>query len=221
MQNEIDILKDVSGKLNSAGIAFMLTGSVAMSYYTIPRMTRDIDIVVAVDRGDTEKLSSLFGSEYYVSEESISDAIRRKSMFNIIHFESVIKVDLIVLNKTDFSLSSFARRSPLMIGDFETTIITREDLILSKLLWAKGSGSEMNDTLPEVAKTFRALMMRRSGIERMQMAADMFDAARMIVMASFPPDLAGLDMKARLCERLYHGEVEVNAFSLAQRRRSF
>src|SRR5437660_12604078 len=87
MQNEIDDVEDVSGKPNSAGIAFMLTGSVAMSYYTIPRMTRDIDIVVAVERGDIEKLSSLLGADYYVSEEAISEAIRRKSMFNIIHFE--------------------------------------------------------------------------------------------------------------------------------------
>ena len=51
MQNEIDILRDVSKKLTSAGIAFMLTGSVAMSYYATPRMTRDIDIVVALNRG--------------------------------------------------------------------------------------------------------------------------------------------------------------------------
>jgi len=77
----------------------------------------------------------------------------------------------------------------------------------------------MNDTSPEVERTFRELMMRRSGVERMQMAADMFDAARKIVMASFPPNLADMDMKARLCERLYRGEVDVSAFLLAQRSR--
>ena len=68
MQNEIDILRDVSERLNSAGIAFMLTGSVAMSYYATPRMTRDIDIIVALDRSHIEKISNLFGSDYYVSK---------------------------------------------------------------------------------------------------------------------------------------------------------
>ncbi len=77
----------------------------------------------------------------------------------------------------------------------------------------------MNDTLPEVGQIFRELMMRRSGVELMQMAADMFDAARRIIMASLPPDLDDMDMKARLCDRLYRGEVDVNAFSLAQHRR--
>ena len=143
MKNEIYILRDVSEKLNSAAIAFMLTGSVAMSYYATPRMTRDIDIIVALDRSDIEKICSLFGADYYVSKEAVAEAVRRKSMFNIIHFESVIKVDFIVLMNTPFAVSEFGRRSQLTLGDFQTTIISCEDLILSKLVWAKDSGSEM------------------------------------------------------------------------------
>src|SRR5688572_8277337 len=111
MQNEIDILRDVPEKLRSAGIAFMLTGSVAMSYYAKPRMTRDIDIVVALERSHAERISALFESDYYVAPEAVSDAIRRRSMFNIIHFESVIKVDFIVLVNTPFGRSGFDRRS--------------------------------------------------------------------------------------------------------------
>lgn len=121
----------------------MLTGSVAMSYYAQPRMTRDIDMVVALERAHIEKISGLFGSDYYVSEEAVSEAVRRKSMFNIIHFESVIKVDFIVLVKTPFGAKAFERRSIVSLRDFQTTIISREDLILSKLLWSKDSGSEM------------------------------------------------------------------------------
>lgn len=143
MQNEIDILRDVSEKLTGAGISFMLTGSVALSYYAMPRMTRDIDIVVALDPGDVQKILKLFGAEYYVAEEAVSDAIRRESMFNIIHFESVIKVDFILLKKTAFAVSAFARKTNLESDDFQTSVISREDLILSKLDWARDSGSEM------------------------------------------------------------------------------
>jgi hypothetical protein len=57
MQNEIDILRDVSEKLTAAGIPFMPTGSVALSYDAMPRMTRDIDMVVALERGDIDKIS--------------------------------------------------------------------------------------------------------------------------------------------------------------------
>lgn len=44
--NELDVLKDVSIKMNQAKIDFMLSGSLAMGYYAQPRMTRDVDIVV-------------------------------------------------------------------------------------------------------------------------------------------------------------------------------
>ena len=144
MQSEIDILRDVSEKLSSEGIAYMLTGSVAMSYYAQPRMTRDIDIVVALQKEDSEKIARLFESEYYVSREAVVEAIRRRSMFNIIHFKSVIKVDFIVLRGAAFDQEEFRRRRELQLGDFKTVVISREDLILAKLLWARDSESEMH-----------------------------------------------------------------------------
>lgn len=76
----------------------------------------------------------------------------------------------------------------------------------------------MNDTLPEIARTFRELMMRRSGVERMEMAAQMFEAARTIVLSSLPSDLPDLEVRERLCERFYGAEVDVRAFSRALRR---
>jgi hypothetical protein len=59
MQNELDILREVSDRLESAGIAFMLTGSVAMNYYAQPRMTRDIDLVAALRETDVEAFAQL------------------------------------------------------------------------------------------------------------------------------------------------------------------
>ena len=49
LETELDVLRDVSRRLETAGIKFMLTGSVAMNYYAQPRMTRDIDLVVALE----------------------------------------------------------------------------------------------------------------------------------------------------------------------------
>ena len=49
--NEIDIVRDVSRRFEQAGIPYMLTGSMAMNYYAQPRMTRDIDVVIALGRG--------------------------------------------------------------------------------------------------------------------------------------------------------------------------
>ena len=63
MLSELDVLRDVTGRLEAARIEYMLTGSMAMNYYAEPRMTRDIDLVVALRPGDAEKLREVFGRD--------------------------------------------------------------------------------------------------------------------------------------------------------------
>lgn len=70
----------------------------------------------------------------------------------------------------------------------------------------------MNDTSPEMADLVRERLMARPGAERVLMGSRMFDAARAIVLASFPPGLSEIEIKARLCERLYGEEVDLVGF---------
>jgi hypothetical protein len=143
MQNELDIVRDVSGRLDAAGIGYMLTGSMAMNYYAQPRMTRDIDLVVALGPDDADRVIGLFSPDYYVSREAVDRSIAHQSLFNLVHQESVIKVDCIVRKQSEYRLTEFNRRQRIKIEDFETWIVTKEDLILSKLFWAKDSRSEL------------------------------------------------------------------------------
>jgi hypothetical protein len=143
MQNELDIVRDVSQKLETAGIGYMLTGSMAMNCYAEPRMTRDIDVVVALNREDSERVVQLFSSDYYVSREAVDSSISHQSMFNLIHNDSVIKVDCIIRKREGYRLHEFGRRQRVKVQNFETWVVSKEDLILSKLAWAKDSHSEV------------------------------------------------------------------------------
>jgi hypothetical protein len=143
MKTELDVLRDVSQRLESSGVAFMLTGSMAMNYYAQPRMTRDIDLVVKLTSDQTDLLISLFEAEYYVDRLAIAKAIAQRSVFNLIHNETIIKFDCIVLKDQPYRQEEFARRQRITLGDFQTWIVTREDLILSKLYWARNSKSEL------------------------------------------------------------------------------
>jgi hypothetical protein len=60
MTEELKVLKILTGRLEAAGIAYMVTGSMAMNYYAVPRMTRDIDVVVDLSAGDADRLCELF-----------------------------------------------------------------------------------------------------------------------------------------------------------------
>ena len=143
MLSEIDILRDVSHRLHHAGIAFMVTGSMAMNYYAQPRMTRDIDVVIAVRENDLNRMIKLFESDYYISRDAVEESVKAKSMFNIIHNAGIIKVDFIVRKDSEYRQVEFERRRKVMIEDFKTFLVSKEDLILSKLIWGRDSKSEL------------------------------------------------------------------------------
>lgn len=143
MQDELDIVRDMSRRLEAAGIEYMLTGSMAMNYYAEPRMTRDIDLVVALRPEDGGRIVELFSPDYYISHEAVEGSIKRQSLFNLIHNESLIKVDCIVRKQTEYRLTEFNRRQRITTKGFQTWIVSKEDLILSKLFWAKDSHSDL------------------------------------------------------------------------------
>jgi len=93
-------------------------------------------------RADAGRIVQLFSSDYYVSREAVESSIEHQSLFNLIHNETILKVDCIVRKQTDFRLNEFRRRQRIKLRDFETWIVSKEDLILSKLFWAKDSHSE-------------------------------------------------------------------------------
>jgi len=106
-------------------------------------MTRDIDLVIKLASDQTDRLISMFETEYYVDRSAVARAIAQRSMFNLIHNETIIKLDCIVLKSDEYRQQEFARRRLISLGDFETWIVSREDLILSKLFWARASKSEL------------------------------------------------------------------------------
>ncbi len=141
--NQIDIVRDISQRFEQAAIPFMLTGAMAMNYYAQPRMTRDIDVVTAIVPEDTERIATLFRPDYYLSEERLRESLIHELIFNLIHEESVIKVDCIIRKRSQYREGEFERRQKISILNFTTFIVSKEDLIISKLLWATDSRSEL------------------------------------------------------------------------------
>lgn len=140
---ESDIIKEIAKRLDHAGIPYMFTGSIAANFYTVPRMTRDIDIVIELKEDDADKVYSLFEKDFYADKDMILEAIRKEGMFNIIHYQSVFKIDFIVRKNNPYRIEEFKRRKKITFEDAELYITAPEDLILSKLYWAKESMSEL------------------------------------------------------------------------------
>jgi hypothetical protein len=143
MITELDVLRIVSERLDAARIPYMLTGSYALAFYTTPRMTRDLDLVVSLDKDDIDAVVKIFASDFYIDADDVRSAVLSQRQFNLMHLESGIKVDLIIRKALEYRQVEFARRREATLAGVKTWIVTKEDLILSKLVWAKDSGSEL------------------------------------------------------------------------------
>jgi len=143
VSEQLDVLLDVASRLDAGAIPYMISGSMAMNYYSQPRMTRDIDLVLEISSRDAAQIERLFSKDYYLDTIAIQRAIEQRSMFNMIHLTHVVKVDCIVRKETDYRRLEFSRRRPVEITGNRIFIVSAEDLLISKLEWASGSRSEL------------------------------------------------------------------------------
>lgn len=155
MSEELEVLKTVTQRLTRAEIPYMVTGSMAGNFYAVPRMTRDIDLVVELSGQDVDQVVALFQDDFYVDREMVQRAIRERTIFNIIHNAFVIKVDFVVKKETAYRQEEFSRRRPVSMEGQEFFIVAPEDLILSKLEWAKDSRSPLH--LDDVRNLLRSV----------------------------------------------------------------
>lgn len=143
MPEEIEILKLICGRLEAAEIPYMLTGSLAANFYAIPRMTRDIDFVIEILNSKIDTFFEIFQSDFYVDKSALADAVNQQHMFNIIHNRLIFKVDFIIRKDSVYRDTEFQRRIRVKFDDAFIWIVSPEDLIISKLIWAKDSLSEL------------------------------------------------------------------------------
>lgn len=155
MTFELDLLKDVCSRLNQANISYMLTGSCAANFYAVPRMTRDIDIIIAIQESELNILLNLFQKDFYIEKSAIQEALQHHGMFNIIHHESVFKIDFIILKNEVYRETEFQRKSSIIFDEIPIWIVSPEDLIISKLFWAQDSMSTMQ--LNDVKNLIRSI----------------------------------------------------------------
>jgi hypothetical protein len=138
-----EALRRIVGRLDAARIPYLVTGSFASSAHGIRRTTFDFDFVVDPDEEPLRAfVRGLPSDEYYVDESTAVDALRRRSMFNVVDQTTQWKFDLIVCKRDEFARSQFDRRVRISVVGVEVWVASAEDVIVSKLQWARAGGSE-------------------------------------------------------------------------------
>ena len=140
---QLKLIQLVVDKIGKLGVPYFITGSIASSYYGIPRYTHDIDVVVAISEEDSGEIIRFFSGEGYISREGINDALWGTGMFNFIHTETGLKVDFWIDRGEPFTKSCFARaRQVELTESFWAMMASPEDVLLHKVYWDKLMPSE-------------------------------------------------------------------------------
>ncbi|PIQ92612.1 MAG: hypothetical protein COV69_02035 [Parcubacteria group bacterium CG11_big_fil_rev_8_21_14_0_20_39_14] len=140
------LLYKIAEILRELKISYAITGGFAVSVWGKPRFTADIDVIVELVRKNIRPLSKALLSidkDVYVSEDAMRNALERKGEFNFIHPQTGLKVDFwITESKADvYGSVKLKRAIPKAVNKQKIFFVSPEDLILSKLMWHKESGS--------------------------------------------------------------------------------
>jgi hypothetical protein len=162
VNNQKDFFQQLAALLTSAGIPFMVSGSLASSFHGRPRATNDFDIVVDPQPDSLDKFVDSLPSDWYISRDAARLALTQRSMFNVLDPEGGWKADLIIRKNRPFSVREFSRVVPATILGINVAVVTPEDSILSKLEWSRESGSErqFRDALDVASLNWKTLDRR-------------------------------------------------------------
>jgi hypothetical protein len=137
----------VTDALEALGVEYAIGGSLASAVHGVLRATMDADLVADLHMEHAEPLAQALGNSFYADVEMMHDAIRRHASFNVIHLETMFKVDVFVAKPRAFDRSQLARRQLHLLSEdpqIHAYVTSAEDIILSKLEWYR-MGESVSD----------------------------------------------------------------------------
>lgn len=134
----------VTRLLDTMHVPYVIGGSVASTVHGLVRTTMGVDLVAELEQQHVSPFVSALSNQFYVDEASVRQAIQRRTSFNLIHLETMVKVDVFLPKNRPFDRQQLANRiAERVAADSADTlwILTAEDVILAKLDWFRQGGA--------------------------------------------------------------------------------
>ena len=143
LPSPIAVTLKVTAVLEELRVPYFIGGSVASTLYGMVRTTQDSDLIAGLRAEHIRPLVLALEGEFHIDPEMIADAVERRASFNIIHRESMFKVDVFIPRETAFIKNQFARARREILSadpDARAYVATAEDVLLAKLDWFRQGG---------------------------------------------------------------------------------
>ncbi len=136
-------LAPVLDALRRLGVRHYVGGSIASSAHGVARSSVDADVVAELAPRHVAGLVAALEASYYVPEARIREAAARRTSFNVIHLETMLKVDVFVARDRPFDRRAMERAGQAVsrdAADLPLPLASPEDTLLAKLEWYKRGG---------------------------------------------------------------------------------
>lgn len=144
LSEPIQVTMCVIDALEALGVRYAIGGSLASAVHGVVRATMDADLIADLKLEHVEPLARVLSEAFYADPDMMRDAIRRHASFNLIHLETMFKVDLFVAKPRPFDRAQLSRRQLHLLSEESNArayVATAEDTVLAKLAWYQMSGS--------------------------------------------------------------------------------
>jgi hypothetical protein len=143
----IAVTLTVTRVLEQLEVAYFIGGSLASAVQGAARATVDADVVADLRLEHVAPLVKALGDAFYFDVNTIRKAVSTRSSFNLIHLQTMFKVDIFVNKGRPFDRAQLDRRVQQVLAtdpEHSAYIASPEDTILAKLDWYR-LGGEVSD----------------------------------------------------------------------------
>lgn len=144
MSDLLAALTPVVRTLDALAVAYYVGGSLASSAHGVARASLDVNLIAALEPVHVRPFVTALRGSYYLDSARIEASVRDRRVFNLVHLDTMFKVDVFVVGDRPFDREALRRARAQVLGEgpetLRVSVATAEDTVLAKLEWFRAGG---------------------------------------------------------------------------------